>query len=277
MTISRVKPSNWATGEKLTSTEMNAMDTNAAKALDKTSAGDTLSGIITVDATGKVLLDTGGTITVDDGSTFETSPLATVEVNLGAGGVVNVQSGGQIVTAGTGIIKWNNTDWPKLNSRSRSISKLARDLNIGDPNLFPTDWVASTAGYLSGTASSEPLMLRIPTHEGARLTGLSVYMKAAAHAGVPATLPRIEFFKRTKYGAVSVTETHYYPTPILANWNNVNITDWTIALSTPQVIDTSTYDYYVDLYDETGASSTSGNRYYSLSFAYDSITDMRFA
>lgn len=49
MTISRVKPSNWSTNEKLTSAQMNAVDTNITYTLDKRAGQtDTLSSAITV-------------------------------------------------------------------------------------------------------------------------------------------------------------------------------------------------------------------------------------
>lgn len=54
MTISRVKPGNWAVNDKLTSAEMNAVDTNTAKALDRTSAGDTLEGAVTCSGAGRI-------------------------------------------------------------------------------------------------------------------------------------------------------------------------------------------------------------------------------
>lgn len=283
MTISRVKPSNWATGEKLTSTEMNAVDTNGAKALDKTSAGDTLSGEISVASTGGLTFASGSHASFESGSLLESSPSSTVWLTLGIDGWMELQSGsyvnvsaGQIRTSGTGTIKWNNNDWPLLNTRTRSISRNFRELSIADPNLFPTDWQSSSFGFISGMASAEILALRVPLHEGARLIGMAVYMKAAAHAGVPATMPRVEFFKRTKFGATSASEVHSYPTPLLAAWNNVNITDWSITLTTPQTIDSVMYDYSIDFYDEHGANSVSGNRYYAIEFLYDSITNMRF-
>lgn len=55
MSHSRVKPSNWAANEKLTSTQMNSLDTNVSNSVDKTSAGDTVSGPLTLSGAGRIV------------------------------------------------------------------------------------------------------------------------------------------------------------------------------------------------------------------------------
>ena len=54
MAITLVNPATWAFGAKLTSAQANALDANVVKALDKTAAGDTLSGAVVLAATGSV-------------------------------------------------------------------------------------------------------------------------------------------------------------------------------------------------------------------------------
>lgn len=54
MTISKVNASGWSFGEKLTSTQINSFDTKLITALDKTSAGDTLAGIIALSGVGRL-------------------------------------------------------------------------------------------------------------------------------------------------------------------------------------------------------------------------------
>jgi hypothetical protein len=73
MSITRVKPSNWASNEELTPTQLNAVDTNVAKLLDKTVAGDTLSGDIAVSG-GKINFSGGAGTKLEflDGSTLRT-------------------------------------------------------------------------------------------------------------------------------------------------------------------------------------------------------------
>lgn len=57
MTISRVYPSAWGVGEKLTSAQQNALDINVTNALDKRAAQtDTLGSIITLSGVGRFIL-----------------------------------------------------------------------------------------------------------------------------------------------------------------------------------------------------------------------------
>lgn len=76
MTLSRVKPGNFAVNEKFTSTQANAIDTNISNALDKTVAGDTLAGVITLASAGRFLpsvtsaANADTTVTVGAGNTI---------------------------------------------------------------------------------------------------------------------------------------------------------------------------------------------------------------
>ncbi len=55
MTISKVNVGTWAFGDKLTAAQVNLFDTKLITALDKTSAGDTLAGIVTLTTAGRIL------------------------------------------------------------------------------------------------------------------------------------------------------------------------------------------------------------------------------
>lgn len=84
MTISRVKPANWSAYEKLTSAQINQVDTNTSYALDKRSGQtDTLSSGVLVDGylnfqTGSYL---GGTITFNSSSDTTLSGKVTTGFN----------------------------------------------------------------------------------------------------------------------------------------------------------------------------------------------------
>lgn len=75
MSFSRSKPGNWGVNEVLTSPQMNQIDSNLANALDKTVAGDTLSGRINCNGAGRIiptvfnLLDATGNIVAGQGTT----------------------------------------------------------------------------------------------------------------------------------------------------------------------------------------------------------------
>ena len=55
MTIGRVKVAGWAVNEELTSGQITDLDINAAKAIDRTSAGDTVSGPLTLSGAGRIV------------------------------------------------------------------------------------------------------------------------------------------------------------------------------------------------------------------------------
>lgn len=55
MTTPRVKPAGWGVGEKLTSAQADQLDINITNSLDKTSAGDTLSGVVTLSGVGRIV------------------------------------------------------------------------------------------------------------------------------------------------------------------------------------------------------------------------------
>lgn len=54
MTFSRAKPGGWAVNEKLTSPQINAMDVDHEKSLDKSIAGDSLEGVVTMTGAGRI-------------------------------------------------------------------------------------------------------------------------------------------------------------------------------------------------------------------------------
>lgn len=55
MTISKVNPPTWGVGAKLTSAQANSFDDKIITALDKTSAGDTLSGKVQCSGVGRII------------------------------------------------------------------------------------------------------------------------------------------------------------------------------------------------------------------------------
>ena len=62
MSFTRVNPGGWSVGAKLTSSQMNQLDIDHANALDKTTAGDTLSGPIAMASTATITASTAGNI-----------------------------------------------------------------------------------------------------------------------------------------------------------------------------------------------------------------------
>lgn len=56
MAHARVKPATWGLGEKLTSAQENQLDINVSESVDKTSAGDTISGALTLSVAGRFII-----------------------------------------------------------------------------------------------------------------------------------------------------------------------------------------------------------------------------
>lgn len=95
MTHSLTKPGGWAFSTELKATEITDIDEKTRDSLDKTSAGDTLSGVVTLAATGQIVSDTAGSkITVSNDGYFEVID----------GAVANVDSASTMYVDGAAII-----------------------------------------------------------------------------------------------------------------------------------------------------------------------------
>jgi hypothetical protein len=158
MAHGRVKPSNWAAGERLTDTQINQLDGYVSQSLDKTSAGDTLSGVVE--------LVSGAGFVFDAGSTAH----------------------GEVSCAGTltldGYVKaGTNTQWGYV---SRSITRVSSNPMIEiSGGAFPQYTNLTITGSLGAQVSLQSL--DVP--HGAVLTGLSVYVDPANATPPAATTP----------------------------------------------------------------------------------------
>lgn len=114
MSITRTK-TNWSYREPLTSTQLNALDTNVTNALDKRSGqtdtcasnvtftgSETFSGSVDLAGTSTVTLK--GTTTVSTGSTFVANlNTAASSINLSSGSVITAAAGSSISTNVGGV------------------------------------------------------------------------------------------------------------------------------------------------------------------------------
>jgi len=94
MSFTRANPAGWSFNAKLTSAQINALDIDHANALDKTTAGDTLSGAIAMTATANINAGYSGNITSNVAGGIQ----ATV-----AGGIQSTYVGGITPTVPSGI------------------------------------------------------------------------------------------------------------------------------------------------------------------------------
>lgn len=106
MTILRIKPSSWAVNEKLTSAQMNQVDTNATYALDRRDGySDTLSSTVTVANGGSFTFGSGTSIATNSGA----SAIFSGSVAVSSSGTLTVSSGATTTLAGTNNITGNTT------------------------------------------------------------------------------------------------------------------------------------------------------------------------
>lgn len=281
MAITRVNPGDWAVGEKLTSAQANGLDTNGAKAVDKTVAGDTISGELTFDATSSIVMESGSTKVVEVGASLAVEgelaapSTATIDLALGASGHIDVASGGLISTSGTGAILLGNGTWPTLSSRTRVVARRPGFLaSISDYDRTTGGWdYGNGNGVLLGGATSYTVALDTIPHNGATLTNITLYFTPAAHVSLPASNVTLYFVTVSNAtGAELFSSTFNYAPGIVATYSNIR---QTFSCTLSQVIDTTSNHYVVVLVDEHGANSVVGTAYDLLKFTY-TVTDLRF-
>ena len=110
MSISRVKPLNWAVNEKLTSAQQNALDANSTYALDKRSGQtDILFSSVSVASGGTIAFVSGSsltaaagvTATIDSLITFRGAAVFTTGGSVSFASTITVASTGVLNSAGT--------------------------------------------------------------------------------------------------------------------------------------------------------------------------------
>lgn len=177
MTITKVNASGWSSGAKLTSTQANSFDTKIVTALDKTSAGDTLSGVINCSGEGRIrpsyvvgsnsdtsyTLSSGisiidvkaASLTANRSYTLNTSGAAAgdlVDVLGHATYGVTVNSlltiGGANGTASWARFLYNGSAWVLLASNQEAPL-------IRSGGFWPTLWTGATEGSLTATAGDQ--------------------------------------------------------------------------------------------------------------------------
>lgn len=105
MSFVRVKPLGWSINEKLTSGQMNQLDTDHADAVDKT--GDTITGDVHVGSGAKVLTDSGGKIVNQNGGIIENQSGS--NTNYLTGATATWQAGSFLTVTNGGVVTVNNS------------------------------------------------------------------------------------------------------------------------------------------------------------------------
>jgi hypothetical protein len=252
MSFTRVNAAGWAVGDVLSSAQQNALDIDHAKALDKTTAGDTLSGVVNVAASGQIAANFANGV--------QSNAVAGIRTNVGSG----FQLGG------------GDGDWPTFNlSRTRTIVQAVNP--VIDTNWTGVSVAPGVQGKGFGSAIAIPIL---GLHNGATLTRLTMQVIASLHTGgtLTVTLPTLDV-RRIVIGAnagVSLLSGGPVGATAASNvawYNSGNAQTWWCSPNQNNVIDTSQYFYYAVLVDEVGSST---DFYGPMSATFSVINDMRF-
>jgi hypothetical protein len=246
----------WAVGDSLTSAQQNNVAITLTKCLDKTTAGDTLSGVVNVAASGQIAANFAAGV--------QSNAVAGIRTNVGSG----FQLGG-----GPG-------DWPTFSfNRSRTIVQPLM------ATLGSTNWTGGDSG-LGVLGKGFGNQLQIPLlglHNGATLTSVSMQAIVALHTGGTLTtvLPtfdvrRIAFGSNANASLLSGGPVNPGSPSNAAWYNSGNPQTWSATCNQNNVIDTSQYQYYVVLVDENIGGAGVANFYGPMSATYSTINDMRF-
>lgn len=259
MTFTKLFPGGVPANATLTSAEIQTFDTNLSNALDKTPAGDTISGPILIGSSGNL------TLTAD------------AFIDLLAGSFVDIESGA-VVTVKTGGTLRYQSGYPSFSTaRTRSVVYSTASLPLaGGVNAGLLGVITSITGQVLGFS--------IPGHDGATLASVDVIFAVDnGHVGLPGTPPAMSV-QRVSYvvGSAASPESLYtlggavYTPLSLANYNNGFLKKMTLTCDQHNVIDRSTYAYNVIVVHESGTDSIAAGNYLALILNFSAISDLRF-
>lgn len=305
MSFTRANPPGWAVGDPLTSAQQNALDIDHANAVDKTSAGDTINGPLTIASPlGAIILTsavpaalvkssdgnaffgfsgltlgTGKSLTLAGGATIAAAPIVVTLPMNGASVLSTVAGSTASISLGNGP-----TDIKLGPTVSRSMTFSCNPLMVSSSTS--TDWTTGQGGafgypMISKGTSGVQFYRELPLHDGATLSSLSLYMvPASTHAGLPSTPPSFEIKRVTiATGAIvslSASGPKVFATGTLANWNSAGLLNDTFTANQNAVIDRSQYLYVAVVTDESSTNSIVGAAYYHFKVTHSAIGDMRF-
>jgi len=262
MSFTKVNPSGWSVGAKLTSVQIGNLDSDHAKALDKSVAGDTLSGAIAMANTASITASNAGNIVASSAAGIQTS----------AAGGIQLAGGG--------------TDWVTF-SAARSRSQLIWLSSVA--TAIQSGWANEGVGLTGPATSTAQSFYLMPPHNGAKLASVDVwFVVQTPHASiatgwnapsirVQSFLPLAGSVVSTRYNDLS-TSTTQSPSPAnnTAWYNGGGMQTMTYTANQNNSIATNNFMYLVTIVDETGTNSVAGNLYVALSLNFSNINNMQF-
>lgn len=285
MTISRVNPAGWAFDSTLTSAQINQLDIDHANALDKSTAGDTLSGIIDVAATGGLFLNASGA------SITAATSGAVIAAELG--GQIQVTGPGSLMTTSSGgRIQLGDNDYPQFSAtRTRTVVQ-PLEFPVVQTGYTLTSAITGGLGgiYLTGTATgNEQAFYLDKLHDGAGLSQVELaFFVGGSHSSLPLNFPSLAIYRVPLVNgqsftttvtpqALSTTPTQAFPNPgSVAAYQTGTLQMLTYTCNTGNTIDRTKYSYFAILVDENGSGAVAGTAYFGMILSYVGIADMRF-
>jgi hypothetical protein len=300
LSFTRVGPFSF--GATVSSTQFNTIDLNVSHSVDKTVAGDTLSGLLGMASTAALVagisagsqgmsgaFTTGsigfgyapGTTTPVIASGVSAGILSTIQGGIALGGGSNDFPAFATVTAGGAVTG---------TTRTRTVSQALC------PILPPSSWALGGGGLyiftaLENVSDAGGVGVVCPItalHNGATLTGVTIFFAVgAAHSGVPSQLP-IAVVTRVPLtpglGAVPTNQqlsstgqqSPANPGSGAAWYDSGFVQSWTYMCNQNNVIATGQYAYLIGIYDESSTNSHFTNVYLGISLAYTGIPNMQW-
>lgn len=249
MTLSLTKPGGWGVSTKFRSAEATALDENTIKALDKTAAGDTLLGVVTLASGAGIVAGSGSAITLNSGG--EISALLGSNINLAAGSAITLASGATLTISGSDRIA--------LVARSRTTTSIDCGVSTCDTTTKLPHFGIIDAGWIQQgleTVASAALHWRLRAVEGMTSITVQIGMKGAGHGSLPATKPRLSIFRHNLASTLTApTEVAFQDDPAgsLGAYEANHILACTIS-----AVNTTLYYYTIRLKGESGPNAIAG-------------------
>lgn len=249
MTLGLTKPGGWGVNQKFRSSEATALDENTAKALDRTTAGDTLLGVVTLANTAALVLDTGSSMSLNIASSI-VCHLGSY-VTMEPGSAIGFDSGSSLTIGGSDRII--------LAARPRTSPTTDSGISTCDTTTqLPHFGITSTGWVQQGIELVAAACIHWRLRAVPGMTGITVTLgiNGASHFALPATKPRLSIFRHT---IGSILET---PTEVAATDDTAGSVDaYSVArnlVCSLSAVDTTQYHYSIRLKGESGANSIIG-------------------